>query len=44
MISNNRIDGCEMRSNLGCMVQPGWCFGKQAAMSGLYSGVKSDAI
>ena len=44
MISNKRIDGCEMRSDLGCIVQPGWCLGKYAVTSGLCSGVKSDMI
>ena len=44
MISSKRMEGCEMRSDLGCMVQPGWCLGKYAATSGLCSGVKSDMI
>ena len=44
VISNNKIEGWEMRSDLGWMVQPGWCLGKYAATSGLCSGVKSDMI
>ena len=44
VISNNKIDGWEMRSDLGWIVHPGWCFGKYAATSGLCSGVKSDTI
>ena len=44
VISRSRMSGCDMRSDLGWMVHPGWCFGKYAETLGLWSGVKSDTM